>query len=970
MKSHHLPLTRLAGALALAFPLMGHAQTAATESTSAPENASATVKAPGAEPKMESIVVTGSRVIVNGDNSPTPVTAVRVQDILAVQPSTIADALNTLPVFSSPRGQTSNPSGGGAAVSGGGNPSSNQLNLRNLGSVRTLVLFDGHRVAPTTANGTVDVDMIPQMILKRVDVVTGGASAVYGSDAISGVVNFVTDRNYNGLKTNIQAGVADKGDARQSEFGVAYGTRLGDKGHFVGSYEFRDDKGILYRSARPATALTTVQGAGTAALPYFVANDTRLATTSFGGYVRNGVLAGQQFGANGVLGAFNRGDRTGFNPTVPTQSGGDGAYYDGSLKAPLRSHQLFGRFDYDLNETTHAYIQAAGNLKRNEFYANWPLLNGVTLSRDNVFLPAAYRDQLAAANQTTFTLGKLIQTAPRLNPVVDERQVFLNAGLEGEFANGYKWDASYVHSVSSMLVTNNANLDNFRLSAALDAVAGPNGTPVCRVTLTNPGSFPGCVPLNVFGPGSESAQAISYILGNTHFNAHTFQDDISGSISGVPFSTWAGPVNVAVSGDWRRQSYQATSDATSADPTNLFNCAGNGLRFNCSLATQQWFQPYSNRSRVAQTVKEAAVEFDAPLLNNAPLAKSVNLNGAVRYTNYDTSGTYMTWKVGADWHLNDEVRLRSTRSRDIRAPTLDDLFASATTASGNNATDSLLNVQSTAPNTAKSNSDLKAEKGDTTTIGLVYQSSRIRGFSLALDAFDIKVSDAITQVQGTNFTYQAACYASGGTSPLCATQTRALGNFTNTPANVVTQWFTFPINFAKVHTWGADFEANYATRIHDHALTLRGLLTWQPHIQYFTPGLPTQDMGGVAYGANGLQASPVWRATAFVRYSPTRDLNVDVMERWRSALAVSADPTQVTTGGVKSFATTNLNIDYRIKLTSGTMNVYFNVQNLFNRIPPGANFSGTQQNPGQFGGFPIGDDPVGRYFVAGLRFNY
>jgi hypothetical protein len=235
--------------------------------------------------------------------------------------------------------------------------------------------------------------------------------------------------------------------------------------------------------------------------------------------------------------------------------------------------------------------------------------------------------------------------------------------------------------------------------------------------------------------------------------------------------------------------------------------------------------------------------------------------------------------------------------------------------------------------------------------------------------FDIKVSDAITQVQGTNFTYQAACYASGGTSPLCATQTRALGNFTNTPANVVTQWFTFPINFAKVHTWGADFEANYATSIQTHPLTLRGLVTWQPHIKYEMPGLPTQDMGGVAYGANGLQASPVWRATLFARYSPLKDLNVDLMARWRSALGSVPTRPRSRPGGVKSFATTNLNIDYKIKLASGALNLYFNVQNLFNKIPPGANFSGTQQNPGMFGGFAIGDDPVGRYFAAGLRYH-
>lgn len=947
-----MPLTQVAGALALAFPLLGYAQT------------------PAAEPAMDAVVVTGSRVIINGDSSPTPVTAVRAQDMLALQPSTIADALNTLPVFSSPRNQTSNPSGGANGVSGGGNPSANQLNLRNLGAVRTLILFDGHRVAPTTANGTVDVDMIPQMLLQRVDVVTGGASAVYGSDAISGVVNFVTDKSFNGVKANLQTGISEKGDGAQSQFGVAFGSRIGDKAHFVGSYELRDDKGILERSSRPATALTTIQGAGTAALPFFVASDTRLATTSFGGFIRNGVLAGQQFAANGVLSKFDTGNRVGFNPTVPTQSGGDGAYYDGSLKAPLRSHQLFGRLDYDFGDTVRGYVEVVGNKKRNEFFGNWPLLNGVTLSRDNAYLPAAYRSQLLAANQATFTYGKLIQAAPRFNPVIDENHVLLNAGLDGEFSNGYKWEVGYIHSLSSLLVNSKGNLNNLRLSAALDAVAGPNGTIVCSAALTNPSRFGDCVPLNVFGPTSESAAALNYVLGDTKFNAHTVQDDVSASISGAPFSSWAGPVNVAVSGDWRKQTYGASSNGTPSDPANLYNCSALGLPRNCTPGLTEWVQPYANRTPVSQTVKEIAAEFDAPLLKDAAWAKSLNLNGAVRYTNYNTSGSYTTWKVGADWHFSDAVRFRSTRSSDIRAPTLDDLFAPTTTVTGGNATDSLLGVQSGAPNTARSNPTLKAERGDTTTIGVVFRPGQIKGFSLALDAFDIKVNDAITLVQGTNFTYQAACYASGGSSPLCATQTRALGNFTNTPANVVTQWFNYPINFAKVHTWGADFEANYATSALGHPLTLRGLVTWQPHIQYATPGSPTLDMGGVAYGANGLQASPVWRTTGFIRYSPIENLNIDLMQRWRSSLGLSADPTQFTSGRVKSFNTSNLNVDYKIKQGAGDIDLYVNLQNLFNKIPPGANFSGTQQNPGLFGGFPIGDDPVGRYVSIGLRLKY
>jgi outer membrane receptor protein involved in Fe transport len=920
---------------------------------------------------LSEIVVTGSRVITNGDNSPTPVTVVQAQELLALQPTTISDALNLLPVFSGPRNQTSNPNPGAATVGGGGNAASNQLNLRNLGAARTLILFDGHRVSPTTANGIVDVDMIPQLIIQRVDVVTGGASAVYGSDAVSGVVNFITDRKFNGMKASLQGGQSSKSDGRQYEAGVAYGADLGGKAHFVVSYEHRNDDGVLYRSSRPATALSTIQGAGSAASPFFIANNTHLSNFTFGGLIRSGFYTGQQFASNGLLSAFVPGASTG-NAAVPTQLGGDGAYYDGSLKSPLRSDQLFGRLDYEFSPATHGYVEVAGNRKHNEFFANWPTLNNVVLSRDNGFLPAAYRNQMITSGQTTFNYGKFLRSAPRLNPGIDERQLFANAGLEGELGNGYKWDVGLVHSDASLKVTNNYNLNNLRLWAALDSVINPaTNQVVCNVTLTNPTAFPGCVPINVFGPTSESAESIAYILGPTHFKADTTQDDVSGSISGAPLSSWAGPVNMALSAEWRKQSYEANSDATPSDPANLINCAAIGLVRNCTAGASVWQSTYANRSTVSQTVREGAVEFDAPLVNNHRFIQSLNLNGAVRYTNYTTSGSYTTWKAGLDWHLNDSFRIRATRSRDIRAPTLDDLFTPTTTATGGNATDSLLARQVTAPNTTKGNPDLKAETGDTTTVGVVYRPNSVPGFSLAVDGFDIKVGNAITLIQGTNFTYQTACYTSGGTSQFCAFQTRALGNFSTNPLNVVTEFFNYPINLAEVHTWGADVEANYATRLREHPLMLRTLLTYQPHINYVSPGAPTLDMGGIAYGANGLQASPVWRATAFARIGVTERFSVDLLERWRSALGITADPTQFTTGpGSAAFYTTNLNLTYQFKQGLADIDLLLNVQNLFNKIPPAANFPGTQQNPGQFGGFPIGDDPVGRYYSFGLRLKF
>ncbi len=177
--------------------------------------------------QLKQITITGSRVITNGADSPTPITVVRLNQMRAINPSgTIADQLNSLPQFAGSRGPFTNPGGGAQGTSSAASdPAANVLNLRNMGYTRTLILFDGHRVAPTGTDGTVDIDVIPQMLLKRVDIVTGGASAVYGSDAVTGVVNFVPDTTFDGLKVNASSGISHYGDNQINNIGVAFGSK-------------------------------------------------------------------------------------------------------------------------------------------------------------------------------------------------------------------------------------------------------------------------------------------------------------------------------------------------------------------------------------------------------------------------------------------------------------------------------------------------------------------------------------------------------------------------------------------------------------------------------------------------------------------------------------------------------------------------------------------------------------------------
>ncbi|HEX4178358.1 MAG TPA: TonB-dependent receptor, partial [Rhizomicrobium sp.] len=271
------------------------------------------------------VTVTGSRVISDAANSPTPVTMVSVTQLHETTPSNLADGLNKLPIFQG--SQTIGRPGDGSQ-----NFSSNTLNLRNFGGQRTLVLLDGHRATPSNADGTVDIDTLPQMLVSRVDVVTGGASAVYGSDAVTGVVNFVVNKKFDGLKFDINSGLSTYADAMSYNLGVAAGTDLfGSRGHFEASLEWRH-RDPVNQSARPygpASTYAGEAGTGTVADPFNAIADARRPNSSFGGVVQSCIPAcplaqGTQFAANGVLSPFYPGvagatDANG-NPTAGTSN--------------------------------------------------------------------------------------------------------------------------------------------------------------------------------------------------------------------------------------------------------------------------------------------------------------------------------------------------------------------------------------------------------------------------------------------------------------------------------------------------------------------------------------------------------------------------------------------------------------------------------------------------------------------------
>ena len=932
--------------------------TTAVQSTAAPEVTDPSVAAPTAKATDADIIVTGSRTIRNGNASPSPVTVVQTSDLLKVQPgNTIADSLNTLPAFAGSRGSTSNPTTIGSAA--GGNGSANQLNLRNLGATRTLVLMDGKRVPPTLFNGVVDVDIIPQALIQRVDIVTGGVSAVYGSDAISGAVNFVIDHKFLGLRADASYGVTERGDAPRSDLALVYGRNLGDYAHIELSYEYRNEGGIDRRTDRSFLSQVGVTGAGTTANPYVLQTNLRQAAYPFGGLITTGALAGQVFNSNGVLSPFTAGTATG---TTGVQIGGDGGYWDSSLLSTLNSHQVFGRFDGDLTDSIHFYVQGSGNFKTNTNSAEYAQLNNVFFSRTNPYLTAA-QQALIPVTQPTFRLSRFLANVPRAEADAQSDQYIFSEGFSGK-TFGAAWNVDYTHGVAKLTTDLKNDVNRQKLGYALDAVTS-NGQIVCNVTLTNPGLANDCVPFNAFGPTAASQAAIAYITDTVHYEATTIQDDISGSVSGSPFSTWAGEVSAALSAEYRKTSFKS---ASSSAPANVVNCTG--IRFgNCTAgAALNDFQFGQAPGGVSQSVWEAAGEIDVPILKDSAIAKALSVNGAARYTHYDTSGNYWTWKAGLDWNVFDGLRVRATRSRDIRAPTLYDLFA-PTSSVPVRPTDLLTNTSPTVPSINPSNPNLKAEIGNALTAGLVITPAP--RLSFAIDGYKITISNAITQIDGSTTAFQNACYASGGTSQYCALQIRPNGFADKSAANAVQAWIVQNVNISEIETWGVDFEGNYATDVFDHPLSLRALVAWQPHVYYRQPNVTTIDQGGVAFGPTGLSATPSVRVSGYLRYQPVDHVTIDLMERWRNAMKLSGDPTQVfVSNHLDAFATTGVNVAFDAKSSLGQMQFYVNVQNLFDATPPIGAYSGNGTRAGLRDGFALGDDPRGRNFTAGVRLQF
>jgi outer membrane receptor protein involved in Fe transport len=792
---------------------------------------------------------------------------------------------------------------------------------------------------------------VPTLLVDRVEVVTGGASAAYGSDAVSGVVDIVLKNGLTGIRGTADYGISEHGDGEERRLSLAAGANFaGGRGHVMAGFDYVKIGGIgsqLTRDwGRRDVGLITNPNFGTNGLPNFIISpNVHSAITTPGGLIVSGPLRGIAFGPNGTTYNYNFGQVFG-----STMIGGDGAGQNENLLAllgtPVESVNGLASATFDVSPNVQFYAELSGGFSDTGGASQEARDRGnLVIHRDNAFLPASVRDLMIADNLQTITIGRVSYDTGKIKLDRDDGTYEAVAGVTTHFG-GWTADAyaQFGRNIYDLDFGPN-NRKQLEYLNAIDAVVDPaTGSIVCRSTLTDPGN--GCMPVNVFGDGS--LQLNPYVNGTAEFRLVTTQAVAATNVRGTPFSTWAGPVALAVGVEGRRDNAVGTSDAIS-QRVNANGSAGGWL-----LGNQL---PENGTIRVFETYAEA----QAPLAKDVPFARELDINGAVRRTHYSLSGTVYTWKAGLSYVPVQGLRLRATRSRDIRAPNISELFENGGS-SNTNVFDPVLGRSIQIREIEAGNPNLKPEQADTLTAGAILQPAFLPRFSASVDYYDIRIKDAIATLGAP--TLAQGCFA--GNQLYCQ-------SITFNPDGSIAYITNTRLNLAQAATRGVDFEFNYSRPSFLGGLLSAKVLATRVLKLTFTTPAGVQDRLGQVSNFNRTPGVPKWVGDAFFDYTRGR-AHLALQARFvgpgvfSTVLHEGTGANSINRNSVPAFLYLNPSASYRFRLSPGrSVEIFGAVNNLLDTDPPmipsgaagGINESSTN---GQF------YDVVGRFFRAGIRF--
>jgi len=900
------------------------------------------------------IVVTGSRIVRDGFESPSPVTVLGQDQVQSRAQTNIGEALNELPSFRAlitPATQQAQ----------GGNVGARILDLRALGSARTLVLLDSKRFVPSTLQGTIDVNLMPTMLIQRTEVVTGGASAAYGSDAVAGVVNFIVDKKFTGLKATAQMGISQRGDGKEYNLGAAYGTSFSDgRGHFLASVEYNEAKGMgdcYTRSWCPMEQLLSNSPAGNEGLPANMrVGPNSLGNQAIGGLINvpTGPLHGITFNADGTPRPFQYGRIFGTNPSPLLMLGGEGSTAQGFivgilLSPPIERLTSYAHLGYEFSDSLKASLDLSFGQVKGTVMGSAGRITDAVIQRDNAYLPGGVASIMDANNISSFTLGRFFTDIGGSTNKSDNKTYRAVFSLEGDLGGSWGWDAYYQYGRNEFEQRYTGNMVVARLRNALDAV-NSGGTVQCRINTdaitTN--DDPACAPLNIFGPGNVSSAAWSYVAPSGFQTADTTEHVIAANIHGDLFQLPGGPLSIAGGAEYRSDKLVGSAD-------------------DLSTANQFWsFNGKAVNGKI--DVTEGYLEGVAPILRDIPGFHSLELNGAVRRTHYKRSNpttgssslSVTTWKVGAVWEPIEQLRFRATRSRDIRAPNLNELFGPVTSGrvSVIDPEKAGLLVEATAFSGA--NPVLKPEEADTFTVGAVLKPDWfVRNFTVSVDYFDIKLDGAIATLGSQTIVNRC----SSGATEFCPYVTRNAGGFVTEVRDVLNN-----VNQQKVR--GFDIEASYRAELSSGTqLGLRLLATRYLELSTRDSIGVTDRAGQTGYRGGATPGVPDWmvngnvdltfskvRLGAHGRFIPKGKFDVLLVGPEDAGYSITR-PDSVNTNRINGRFYLDLSAAVKV---NDQFEVFGVVNNALDKDPPLA-FSS------QGGTNHVWFDTLGRYFKIGVR---
>jgi len=1016
--------TVLAG---LAFPTTAFAQDQAAPPAAAEASAD------------QEILITGSRIRRDGFDSPVPVTVVGAELVENLAQTNASEVIRLIPQ------NVAAQSDANSGISLSANAGSSFANLRGLNptyGTRTLTLVNSRRFVPTSDGGQVDLNLIPSVMIGRVETVTGGASAAYGSDAVAGVVNIILDNKLEGFKGQIDFGQTGRGDGESYHAAGAYGLSFGGgRGHLLVGGEYQKNKGIdncyyvrawcaegwtVFENAasiQPGTLNTpenvsgyNVPGSYGYGLPnYVVGRDGALVYNSPFGTIRNlsrgGGTSSGAFNANfpAITPPLEAVDKVftpdglgimDYDPGVfapkhvgGLAQGGDNAsaYGDQYIQTPIERWTAYAAAEYELTDS----LKIFGELTYAERKANSRSLTAATRSTmaikpDNAYLPQAAKDLLQG---NAFSLGKDVDEELD-NRVSVDAQVFRGViGLSGGLFSNWTWDAYYQYGDNTRNSQVRYSRHNDAFAMAIDAVFDPNDPSriICRpldpalmATFTPEyqadlqALYAQCRPLNLFGQGNMDPAAIEFAWHSVHEDFKYRQHVIAGAAQGSLFDGWgAGPVSMAVGFDYRNEKGDVTHGG--------LNAADYAFSFGLD---------YAGKIEVI----EGFAETNIPVFRDFALGRFLELNGAIRYTSNKATDTLTdqsrrvnatSWKVGAIYDMIDGVRFRATQSRDIRAAGFRELFQKTAPTEEGTAQGRVNNPNIPGPNKVDAtpiytggNFTLKPEKADTTTVGAVLAPSFIPRFQVSLDWYQIKLADAIANLNGQRVT------------DLCVTFNILCDRVSFASPTDITRVDAGQANVGKIEIRGFDFEASYRLPLADFSslpgnLDLRFLLNHQYDFVVqqnpFVPAINYGGQSGPVVDGGDFYPTPKWMWNALIAYNTDR-FNATVTVRHVGKGVLNKErigpedpgydpslPNSISTNRVKSATYFNIAMSYQIPFGSSEddyVEVFGSIENLFDKKPPIAPGGGVSVGATAYPTNPVYFDTFGMRWRAGMRVRF